>query len=636
MSLLKKQEKIKERISSRVPFPFFIIIILSNTLISLIISSPLLKYSSYTSSIQSFILGLIPFVSHYFMINLVIGIFIIGLSLIFKRKIFFVLSISLYFLLQTLLIIDTKIYTIFSYHINSLVWNVCTIEGVSDSVSLGKGTTVTFAIWLSIILLIEIIMNVYFNNFLKNKSDKRTLIFIRTSQALFVIGLFLIFLDKGMYAYADLVNNTNITKNAKLYPLYQSVTIKRFASSVLHMNVNREENLKISNTSAGLNYPKKVLRFDPAKDKKYNIIIIVLEGLRFDMLDKEIMPNVLKLGQKGMIFNNHYSGGNGSRFGVFSLLYGIHGAYWHNFLAHRISPVLIDTLIGKGYEFKVLSSTRLTFPEFRRTAFIRIPEAIEDTFTNEATPERDRIITEKFIRYISTKKSENPFFAFIFYDSSHQPYRYPKEFEKFSPVSSEEINYFKDAGKEKIFMLRNRYKNAFYYDDNLIGKVITALKENKLLDKSIVLITGDHGEELYENGYFGHTSSFDDYQTKTVFVLHHPEARHKTVSRLTSHIDLVPTLMESIGCVSQPGDYSQGLSLLSDHQHTYVDAANWDTAAIIDNEHKIIFSTELYNISSFEIRSKNDYQLVKNTREIIKQKKNLLLDVVFKMSEFYR
>jgi membrane-anchored protein YejM (alkaline phosphatase superfamily) len=89
-------------------------------------------------------------------------------------------------------------------------------------------------------------------------------------------------------------------------------------------------------------------------------------------------------------------------------------------------------------------------------------------------------------------------------------------------------------------MLRNRYRNAVYFEDALIGKIFHTLREQRLLDKSIVVITGDHGEEFFENGYFGHTSSFDDYQTKTVFVLHHPKTERHIVERITSHLDLVP------------------------------------------------------------------------------------------------
>ncbi len=629
-------DKIKKNISSLNFFATVIPIVLLNTLISMIISFSLLRSDNQPSSFYNILINIIPFAAHYFLLNLLVGMLAYCFSIVLNRKVAFFLRMSLFFLFQTILLFDTKIYSIFRYHINPLVLNVITAEGVSDSVILGKGTVITFSVILLFIFFIEFIINLYFNSLRKNREQSKSSLLGKISKALFFAGLCLIIVDKGMYAYGDLMNNTAITKSAKLFPLYQPFTIRRFASNILHIKVDRELNFKVSSANTSLHYPKKTVRFDPLEDKKYNIIIIVVDGLRFDMLNEDIMPNTWEFGQRNIIYSNHYSGGNGTRFGIFSLLYGIEGTYWHTFLAQRVSPVLIDALIDRGYGFKILSSTRLTFPEFRRTAFIKIPESIEDRVTTGDASEKDRIITEKCINYMSTRKSKEPFFAFVFYDSSHQPYFYPKKFEKFRPAGNNEINYFKDTGKDKIFMFRNRYKNAVYYNDYLIGNIIASLKKNHLLDHSIVLITGDHGEEFYENGYFGHTSSFDDYQIKTTFVLHYPGTEHYIAERLTSHSDLVPTLMESVGCVSPPEDYSQGLSLLNRTPHPYVTTANWDTSAIIDDEFKIIFSTEMYNMRSLEVRRKNDYRLAENQRDVIKQKKHILRDTSLRMSEFYR
>jgi len=628
-------DKIKRTISSQYFYTNLIPIVLLNTVISMIISFSLLNINNQQGNAYTFF-SIITFVAHYFLLNLLVGLLAYCFSVVLNKKTATILMIFLFSLLQLILLFDTRIYTIFHYHINPLVLNVITTEGVSDSVIIGKGTIAVFSLILAGILCAEIIIHLYFSNINKNPERKSLLMAKNISKVIFWTGLLLIGADKAIYAYGDIVNNTAITQNAKLFPLYQPLTIKRFISKVLHIKVDRELNFKVSTKDTTLNYPQKPLRFNPSAGKKFNIIIIVVDGLRFDMLSKDIMPNTWEFGQRNIIFKNHYSGGNGTRFGIFSLLYGIDGTYWHNFLARRVSPVLIDVLGDNGYEFKILSSTHLTFPEFRKTAFIRIPDSIEDSFVNTDTDEKDRIITEKFIKYISNPEDKKPFFAFIFYDSSHQPYYYPEGFEKFQPVSDHEINYFKDIGKDNIFILKNRYKNAIFYNDYLIGNIIASLKKNNLFDNSIVVITGDHGEEFYENGYFGHTSSFDDYQVKTVFVLHYPGVELFSTERITSHSDLVPTLIESLGCISPPEDYSHGFSLLNKTRHTYITSSNWDASAIIDDEYKIIFSTEMYNIRSLEVRRKNDYSLAGNQKDVIKQKKNILLGTALKMSEFYR
>jgi membrane-anchored protein YejM (alkaline phosphatase superfamily) len=628
-------EKLKKYISVRSFFALFVPLILVNTIISLMVTFSLVRSGYQGNSFSSFILNVIPFVSHFFLLNLAVGLVASVLSLLLGRRLIPAVIAILFILLQSLLLIDTRIYSIFHYHINALVLNVITTEGAADSVILGKNTLIMFTGWLLLVLMAEIFFTRLFLKLAEGNSPARPAL-LKISRALFVAGILLVALDKGIYAYGDLNNDTMITKNAKLFPLYQTFTIKRFASKVLHMKVNREENFKVP-VSSLVKYPRQPLKFDAAGAQNYNIIVIVADGLRFDMLDREIMPNVWKFGKENITYADHYSGGNGTRFGIFTLFYGIHGTYWHNFLANRIPPVLIDALLEKGYDFKILSSTRLTFPEFRKTAFLKVPDSIEDNVAPEGNAAvRDSILTDKLLQYMNTRKKVTPFFAFVFYDASHQPYAYPGEFEKFRPAGNQEINYFKNLGKESIGPLKNQYKNAVYYDDYLIGKILSSLKENNLLDSTIVIICGDHGEEFFENGYFGHTSSFDDYELKTVFVMHYPGQGHRTVQRISSHLDVVPTLMESLGCTSPADDYSQGFSLLSDTHHRYVSVSNWDTAALIDDEYKIVFSTELYNLTSFEVRKKEDYAVVADSKTVLKQRKPLLLDTTLKMSEFYR
>lgn len=629
-----KFSKTKKFMKQRELFWSLIPVILSNTLISLIISLPLFRLDNQPEGY--YLLKLIIFAAHYFFLNLVVGIIVYPVTLILPRKFSIFITILFFLILQTVLIMDMKIYTIYYYHLNSLVWNLITTEGVTDSVIIGNGTIITFISQLLFILAIETVINIFFCTYPEKMLASRRLLLLKTSRIFLISGLCLIAVDKGAYAYSDLNNDINITRVAKLYPLYQPLTVKGFAHRVMGLNVNRESNFKVPGNKSLVNYPKNRLIFDPSKDNKYNILIIAVEGLRFDMLDGEIMPNVLGFGKVSRIYDNHYSGGNASRFGIFSLMYGISGTYWHDFLAKRVSPVLIDTLIEKGYDFRILSSTRLTFPEFRKTAFLKIPDSIEDTMKEKKAEEKDRAITEKLVHYLSSRNSDKPFFSFLFYNSSHQTYKYPPEFEKFRPViSREDLNYFKDIGKDHALQIRNRYKNSVHYEDHLIGRIISALKKERLLDNTVVLITGDHGEEFYENGYFGHTSSFNDYQTKTVFVLHVPGSAPDFITKKTSHVDLVPTLMTLLGCVSPVNDYSQGISLLSDQNHQYVSSASWDTAAVMDDEFEISFSTNLYNIGSFEIHRREDYSVVADSKDVIKHRKQILLDFSQKMSEFY-
>lgn len=611
-------------------------VVMVNVAVSLAATFPLFRAGYEQAGPAGLLVALVPYLSNALMLNLAVGLLLALFLHVFPEKIVAGLGVLLYTLFQIVLIVDVRIYTIFRYHFNALVWNVMTTEGVSDSVELGAGTVAVFAAIVLGIAAVETAATIaFYRNSRKSPSNGRAL--ARVSRALFLAGLLCILLDKGMYAYADIVNNTSITKNVKLYPLYQPLTVKRLARKVLGVEVNREKEIRVETDNRDINYPKEPIRFDTSRDRRYNIVVLAVEGLRFDMLDPEVMPNTWKFSRKNLTFRNHFSGGNGSRFGIFSLFYGIHGGYWHNFLGRRISPVMMDSLISRGYDFKILSSTLLTFPEFRKTVFVRVPDAIEDNLQAPEMPDRDRIITDRLIAFASAQPKDRPFFSYLFFNSSHQSYKYPPGFEKFTPVvRRDEVNYFTDTDSEKIPMIRNRYKNAVHYIDSQIGRIVAAFEEKGLMDRTVLLVTGDHGDEFYENGYFGHTSSFGDYQVRTVFVLHVPGEGPREVGRLTSHMDFVPTVMELIGAVTPPAAYSQGLSLLGNEKHDYVSAANWDTAAVIDEDVAIVYSTETYNLDLFEVRSRKDYAEVGNAKDVIRQKKTHLSDTFRRMTEFYR
>lgn len=77
--------------------------------------------------------------------------------------------------------------------------------------------------------------------------------------------------------------------------------------------------------------------------------------------------------------------------------------------------------------------------------------------------------------------------------------RYPKPFEKFTPVC--ETNQLEECSKEKI---TNAYDNALLYTDYFLSKVIGLLKENDEHYKTAMFYLSDHGESLGESGLYLH------------------------------------------------------------------------------------------------------------------------------------
>ena len=98
-------------------------------------------------------------------------------------------------------------------------------------------------------------------------------------------------------------------------------------------------------------------------------------------------------------------------------------------------------------------------------------------------------------------KQDGDIFIVLHQMGNHGPAyykRYPKEFEKFTPVCK--TNQLEKCTPESI---GNAYDNTLLYTDYFLSKVIEFLKENKDLETAMIYMS-DHGESLGENGLYLH------------------------------------------------------------------------------------------------------------------------------------
>lgn len=593
--------------------------LLLNTIFSMLLMSQLF-FKAINDVNQTFLTTFIMLVSTSFWLNLIaVMIPLIFTFSFFNKRIFEFVTAFCFTFIQAFVIADVKIFSFFKFHINAIVLNFLFTEGASDSLKIGF---TSLFIYFCIVLLIFILQFFFIYKLKADKIPLKTL----------TITLFLILiLDKIIFAYADLKNNTYILTTSRYFPLYQKFTAKRLLTKYFGIKPSEKIEFNISTNKNILNYPlKEIICRNP---KKYNILIIVADGFRHDMLSSEVTPFLYEFANKHIFFENHFSGGNGTRFGIFTLIYGLFGNLWHNFLTARQSPVLLDTLQKLNYDFIILSSTRLSYPEFRSTAFIKLYNHIFDTHTEVFAYKRDKILVEKFKNFLN--KNKKPFFGFIFFNSSHQFYQYPIEYEKFKPVITGEFNYMKNMTPETMEKLKNRYKNSLFYIDTLIKEVISSLKKNNKLDDTIIVITGDHGEEFMENGFFSHTSAFDDYQIKTAMVMHIPGLKNKRISKITSHIDIAPTLLLLIGCDTEPQFYSNGINIFSNENKDYTFAFNWYDGAIVTKDFRIIIPLTTEKTGLIEIKRGSDYKNIED-KDLIKKYNNALIELTQGIGKFLR
>jgi membrane-anchored protein YejM (alkaline phosphatase superfamily) len=329
---------------------------------------------------------------------------------------------------------------------------------------------------------------------------------------------------------------------------------------------------------ATLDYPREPLALAPMA-KQPNILILVIDSWRADMLNEQVTPNLWAFAQDARRFDDHLSGGNATRFGLFSLLYGLHGSYWWPVLEEQRPPQLLESLMAAGYSTRVFSSASMQFPEFRNTAWVALQEHVEDSFPSPRRAERDALLGERFEAWLPAALAEGrPLFAFALLDAAHQTYDFPADQAPFSPYAEELDNL--EMARTQDFALRelvrNRYKNALHFADHIAGNMLDALREAGALDDTLVLITGDHGEEFAEHGHWGHTSNFAPEQVRVPLLLRGPGIPAGVETRPTSHVDVAATLLEACGAdAARRREWSLGESLLDPPQHRARVVAGW-------------------------------------------------------------
>ena len=295
-----------------------------------------------------------------------------------------------------------------------------------------------------------------------------------------------------------------------------------------------------------LHYPRQPLHCS-GRGSKLNVLVIVLDAWRFDAFNSRVTPHISAFAKQAIQFDQHYSGGNATGPGIFSLFYGIPYAYWEAALQQHRSPLLMQQFQRSHYQFALFRSASMHYPAFDETVFRAIRPLQVETKGAHAY-QRDQRITQQFVDFLKTRQRSQPFFGFLFYDGSHNYCEStPNYLTPFSPAVRQcnrlSLNKFSEATP-----YWNRYRNALHDEDRKVGRVLEALEQSGELEKTVVIITSDHGEGFndHHQNDWGHASRFDTIMLHVPFIVRWPGHLAKHYAYQTSHFDVAPTLMHAL------------------------------------------------------------------------------------------
>ena len=337
---------------------------------------------------------------------------------------------------------------------------------------------------------------------------------------------------------------------------------KRAANRTL----SREEFLRAAET-LGLGDLQVAGRTYPASARRdLNVVLIFLESSYNQHLSlfggtEATQPLLSKYKDRMQVFPNFFSDFAGSiqaRFATFTGLYPVRD--FNMFTMQRV-PVksLFDVFHDNGYASSLFYSSFLDYTGFRDFLNNRGIDELYDADTMPGSRKTERVswglreeetlgaIRNQIKRYAGGNQR---FFLTYVPAAPHYPYDcIPKAFNHFKPC---EVGDFTPL-----------YFNELLYMDWVMASIVDELKESGVLDKTLVVITDDHGEMLGTNGGpIGHGWALTPELANAPLIIMDPEKPGYHLNyTLGSQIDLLPTLLELLRISVPSNQLCEGRSL---------------------------------------------------------------------------
>ena len=527
---------------------------------------------------------------------------------------------------------DYRIYGLYEYHFNGFVWNLLTTPGGIAALGATNSTLRTVVLQVGLFFIATAVAIVVLG-WLHRRQQGRRLLSRRVLLTTASIAVFAFLTAEGVFAYSTYTGQEDYLQAAETIPfrlhtsattLFKRLGIKRTAVS----------NLRIAGGT--VNYPAKDLQSTPLKSYP-NIIMLVGESFRWDLLDPKITPNLWKLSSKSIRFEQHYSGGNRTRMGLFSMFYGLYAPYWYSFERQRIAPALMEFIRSKNYQLALHTSQSFDYPELRHTLFTGIPEQyLQEVKSGVPWKRDDKNITD-IIAKLERRDPHRPFFGFMFFESTHAPYTFPEDGALLEDYQKD-LNYINMNLQENVQQIHARYINAAHHVDLEVGRLLDYLERSGMLDNTIVLFTGDHGEEFMEKGHWGHGHgrTFPEEQIHVPLVLHVPGRAPAVIKHRTTHLQISPFLLGELGVRQDPRSYSSASTLFAPTADYFV-VGGYDYIGIIDDRYKITFPFTSGDFFRYTITDAQDHPLPRDAKpQIIGQYQGRIDEVIRESRRFVR
>lgn len=365
-----------------------------------------------------------------------------------------------------------------------------------------------------------------------------------------------------------------------------------------------------------------------------NIYLFIIESFREDCINAQVAPHLHRFKQENIHFPTALSNANGTHLSWFSIFHSQFPYNWKHLqnLGWEMGSPSLALLKQWGYQVRVFSSAQLNYYGMEELLFGKERQLIDSYQTFLHPPPLQAWQTDlQTIEAFQKEITENPDLqegqVFIFFwDSTHFDYSWPRSAPpKFHPFANE-LAYFKAFNTNRnIELIKNRYRNAVHYVDTLFGKFLDHLP-NK--EDAIIVVTGDHGEEFFEQGHLFHCSHLSQQQTNVpIYFKFGNNGKQVQKRQIISQMDIFPSIIDYLKGSSP--SFLQGQSIFQQEIRPFAFLARFNAGrtpyefCIHNGDYKLvaqfsnranIFDSEKIHIRY--IRSSTDQSLPEGKKEL--------------------
>jgi arylsulfatase A-like enzyme len=317
-----------------------------------------------------------------------------------------------------------------------------------------------------------------------------------------------------------------------------------------------------------------------------NVLLLTIDTLRPDHLGsygyrRATSPAIDALATRGVLFEEAYTYWPKTR-GSFVAIHTGRLASQSGY--GKTHPQLLDfnatlasVLRDAGYDTAaIVDNANVAASLGYSKGFARYRETWEEKQELPEEMDRTRAITADGVAFLAAASPERPFFLWLHYVNPHAPYSPPPPFDTafldaaaatgpvLLPVPGFHGGVRKEWASEgkRLGWYVAQYDGEIAAVDAEVGKIVEALDASRVRDRTLVLLSSDHGESLGEHDYFfDHGENLFDPSQRVPLILAGPGIEPGRRSKaLATTLDFVPTLLDAVK-VSYPPDLA-GLSLL--------------------------------------------------------------------------